>query len=317
MIKTMKPLKPHALKKGDVIGIVSPASAPSTSEKIEKGVAYLEKLGYRVKLGKHILSQKGYLAGEDKDRADDFNSMIHDKSVKAIFCSRGGYGTPRILSLIDYKAMRKNPKIIVGYSDITALQLAIWKTIKLVTFSGPMLAVEMWNNIDSFTEEHFWRMITSTKKVGVLANPIDDSLIVFGNRNANGTLLGGNFALVMSIFGTQYFPDIKNAILFLEDTDEAPHRVDRMLVQLESAGVYKKIAGLVFGRFTDCVPSDPKEPHLNIDEIIDDYAKRSKLPVLINFLYGHVAKKLTMPIGLRARLDINKQNIQVLESAVE
>lgn len=164
-------IKPKHLRKGDLIGLVAPASTPFPDEKIEKGAAYLEQLGYRIKFGKHIRDIHGYFAGMDEERAADFNDMVRDKQVKAIFSIRGGYGTPRLLQMIDYRSLKQNPKIIVGYSDITALQLAIFRKVGLVTFSGPMTGVEMWKGMDPYTEEHFWRVLTSTKKVGLLENP--------------------------------------------------------------------------------------------------------------------------------------------------
>src|SRR5688572_15809834 len=169
----MKALKPPKLRKGDVIGLVSPAGTP-TRDKIQASVKYLESLGYKVQLGQHVSKAWGYLAGTDEERADDFNRMIRDPEVKAIFALRGGYGTPRILPLIAYRTLAREPKIISGFSDITALQLAIYRKCRLVTFSGPMPAVEFWKNPDPFTEENFWRLLTSTKPVGPLANPLEE-----------------------------------------------------------------------------------------------------------------------------------------------
>src|SRR3990172_4036260 len=151
----MKPIKPTALKRGDVIGVIAPASAPVSQEKIDKGAEYLERLGYRVKLGKNVRSLRGFLAGTDEERADDINAMFADREVRAIIAVRGGYGTPRLLPKINYSVVRRNPKILVGYSDLTALQLALFKKTGLVSFSGPMVGVEMFNGIDAFTEEHF------------------------------------------------------------------------------------------------------------------------------------------------------------------
>jgi muramoyltetrapeptide carboxypeptidase len=309
-------IKPPRLRNGDVIGLVAPASEPSNEEKIIKGAEYIEKLGYRVKLGKHIRNQYGFLAGTDKERASDFNGMVHDKNVKAIFSIRGGYGTPRLLQMIDYRGLKKNPKIIVGYSDITALQLAIFRKIGLVTFSGPMTGVEMWKEIDPYTEENFWRQITSSKKIGLLKNPDDEPLRILNSGRTQGRLLGGNFSLLLSLMNTPFLPDLRKSILVLEDVEEAPHRIDRMLAQLLNAGVLKNLAGLVFGKFTDCKPNDPKEPHFTIEEIQDEYAKKIKCPVISNLQYGHIPRKLTLPIGLQAKLGTKHNRIEVLDSGV-
>lgn len=309
-------LKPPRLRKGDTIGLVSPASPPSSGEKIEKGVRYLEHLGYRVEVGKHVLDQNGYLAGSDEDRAADFNAMIRAKTVKAVFAIRGGYGTPRILPLIDFAALRRNPKILVGYSDLTALQLAAYRKMGLVTFSGPMAGVEMWNGIDPYTEEHFWRLITSAAPPGVLANPPEENLGFSGSRNVSGKLLGGNLSLVISILATPYSPQYERSLLVLEEVDEAPHRVDRMFTQLFHSGILNKISALILGHFTDCRPVDPSKPSLTVDQVLRDVINKLSIPVIINLQYGHIPKKLTIPFGIRARLHPSESLLEIRESAV-
>jgi muramoyltetrapeptide carboxypeptidase len=309
-------IKPPRLHKGSIIGLVAPASTPSTEEMIEKGAVYLEKLGYRVKFGKHIRKTNGYLAGTDEERTADFNDMVHDKEVKAIVAIRGGYGTPRILQMIDYRSLKQNPKIIAGYSDITALQLAIFRKIGLVTFSGPMIGTDMWKGIDPYTEENFWRLITSTKKIGVLENPNGEPLKILRQGKAHGQLLGGNFSLLACLMGTPFLPILRDSILVIEDVEEAPHRIDRMLAQLHNAGVLQDIAGLVFGKFTECNPGNPSEPHLTIDQIQKEYAEKIKCPVVANFQYGHIPRKLTVPIGIQAILNTKQNKIEILESAV-
>lgn len=312
----MKTLKAPRLRRGDCIGLVSPASAPSSQEKIDKGVRYLEGLGYHVKVGRHVMDEHGYLAGSDQHRAEDFNAMVRDPAVRAIIAIRGGYGTPRILHLIDYAAVRKTPKIIVGYSDITALQLALYRKTGLITFSGPMAGVEMWDSIDPFTEEHFWQMVTSTKKAGVMKNPPGEPIVGVNPGRARGVLLGGNLSLLMSLMATPYAPSFHSAILLAEDVDEAPHRVDRMFTQLFHAGILRNIAGLLLGKFTDCVPSDPSRPHLTIDEVLKQMLLNVRCPVLVNVQYGHIPKKLTLPIGVLASLDSRTGRLTLLEGAV-
>ena len=312
----MKILKPPRLRKGDLIGIISPASTPSAQEKIDLGVRYLERLGYRVKIGKHVMAQHGYLAGTDEQRAEDLNDMLRDRAVRAIFAVRGGYGTPRLLHLVDYRAVRRDPKIVVGYSDLTGLQLALYRRAGLVTFSGPMVAVEMWDSIDPFTEEHFWSVITSPARIGPLKNPDGELLTPYNRGKASGRLLGGNFSLLASLLGTRFMPNLRHAILVLEDVDEAPHRVDRMFAQLYHAGITTAINGLVLGTFTDCVPSDPTKPHLTISQVIEDAIQRVRCPVLSNLQYGHIAKKLTLPFGVEALLDSRTCTLKIREGAV-
>jgi muramoyltetrapeptide carboxypeptidase len=313
----MNIIKPTRLRKGDLIGLVAPASTPSSEETIQKGAGYLERLGYHVKLGTFIRSEHGYLAGIDENRAADFNEMVRDKNVKAIFAIRGGYGTPRILQMIDYRSLKANPKIIVGHSDLTGLQLAVFRKTGLVTFSGPMTGVEMWKGIDPYTEEHLWRLLTSTKNIGVLNNPKDEPLKILKDGNARGQLIGGNLSLLACLMGTSFQPKLKGSILFIEDVEEAPHRVDRMLAQLLNAGVLPTLAALVFGKFTDCDPSDANKPYLTIDQVQKEYAEKIKCPVLANLQYGHIARKLTIPIGVQAVIQTEKRGVNILEGAVE
>jgi muramoyltetrapeptide carboxypeptidase len=313
----MNIIKPPKLRSGDTIGLIAPASTPTPDEKIEKGVHYLEQLGYRVTVGKHVSDQHGYLAGTDKYRAADVNAMIRNDDVKAIFCIRGGYGTPRILPLVDYRSLKRHPKIIVGYSDITAMQLAVFRKTGLVTFSGPMTGTDMWNNFDSYTEEHFWRTLTSNKKIGVLKNCDDDPAQVLRTGKASGIILGGNLSLFTGTMGTPFMPALRNSILVLEDIDEEPHRIDRMLAQLYNSGALCSAAALVFGKFTDCVPDDVNEPHLTTEQVQEEYVQKIKCPAIRNFQYGHIPRKLTIPLGLQAILDAKRGILNVLESGVK
>ena len=312
----MNIIKPPKLCSGDLIGLIAPASTPTPDEKIEKGVYYLERLGYRVIIGKHVSDQHGYLAGTDTDRAADVNAMIRNNEVKAIFCIRGGYGTPRILPLVNYRLLKQHPKIIVGYSDITALQLAVFRKTGLITFSGPMTGTDMWKDFDSYTEEHFWRTLTSNKKIGVLKNSDDDPAQVLRAGNANGPMLGGNLSLFTSLMGTSFMPVLRNSILILEDIDEEPHRIDRMLAQLLNSSVLRNAAALVFGKFTDCLPDEPSDPHLTTEQVQEEYTQKIKCPVIRNFQYGHLPRRLTIPFGLQAAIDAKHGTLHVPESGV-
>jgi muramoyltetrapeptide carboxypeptidase len=311
----MKILKPPALKKGDVIGIVSPASSPDDFTRIEQGVKYLESLGYRVKLGKHIFKRYGYLSSTDDERADDLNEMFADEKVKAIICVRGGYGTPRLLDKVDYNLIKKKPKIFVGYSDITALQLAIFKKTGLVTFSGPMLAVDIYSNFDSFAEEFFWRILTSREKKIEIKNPNGVELNTLKSGKATGTLLGGNLSLIASIMGTKYQPSFNDSVLVIEDIGEEPYRIDRYLSQLKNSGVLYKINACILGQFTDCAPKEP-EKSLTLEQIFNDYLGNLKIPVISNLSYGHIPQKLTLPLGARVRVDAKRQKITIIESVL-
>ena len=311
-----KILKPKSLKKNATIGVVSPASRPTDESRYKKGIDYLINLGYNVVESKHVLQEYGYLAGKDENRAQDLNLMLNDSQIDAIFCSRGGYGTPRIINDLDFEAIRKNPKVFVGYSDITSINLAILAQTGLITFSGPMVAVEMGKGIDPFTEDNFWKTLTSQEKLGLLNNPVGQKLEVYKQGKAKGRLIGGCLSLINTMMGTPYFPDFDGAILFIEDIDEEPYRVDRYLAQFKMAGILDNIAGLVIGQFVDCDPSDPDKPYLNLSQIFDDYFSDLNIPIIANFAYGHVAVKNTMAVGVEAELDTEKGGLIISESAV-
>ena len=309
-------LKAPRLRKRDVIGLVSPASPPSSPEKIDGAVKYLENRGYEVIVGKHVLDVHGYLAGTDKDRLADLNRFIQDEKVKAIIAVRGGYGTPRLLDGVDYDALKKNPKVIVGYSDLTGLQSAIFTKTGLITLSGPMGGVEMWDAIDPFTEENFWRMVESPEAPGPLVNPEEEPVHTVKGGTAEGLLLGGNLSLLVSLFGTPYLSSLGGAIVTLEDVDEAPHRIDRMFTQMRHAGVWEEAAAVVFGAFTDCVPTEPEKPHFTVEDLQKEFAHHVNGPVLANLQYGHISRKLTMPLGARCKVDGEKGLLEVLEPVV-
>ncbi|MBL1212879.1 MAG: LD-carboxypeptidase [Ignavibacteriae bacterium] len=312
----MKLQKPKKLSKGDLIGIISPASNPDDLSKIDKGVQYLEKLGYNVEVGKNVGQRRGYLAGDDKQRLDDLHSMFKNKQVKAIINVRGGYGSGRLLDKIDFNLIKRNPKIFVGYSDITALQMAMLKKAGLVTFAGPMLAVDFYGKINSYTEENFWKLLTASKKIGKLHNPENESFYVLNKGRAEGSLVGGNLALITSLMGTDYQPNFKNTILMLEEIGEVPYRIDRMFNQLKLGKVFNQVNGIILGRFVDCYEEDSDKETLTLNEIIEDYLAELKLPIIYNFKHGHVKQNMTVPFGLNCKLNSSRKFVEITESAV-
>ena len=309
-------VKPKRLKQGDVIGIISPASSPDDLTKINHGVEYLEKIGYRVEIGKNVGSQEGYLAGSDLQRLSDLHEMFHNKNVKAIFSIRGGYGSGRLLDKIDYKLIRNNPKIFVGYSDITALQMAFFAKTGLVTFGGPMVAVDFHDEISPFTEEVFWRTITSNKKIGRIQNPRKEKFYLLNKGRGQGRLLGGNLSILTSLMGTEYLPKLKDSILLLEDVNEAPYRIDRMLNQLRLAKILKQVSGIILGHFVDCYETDPAKRSFTLNEVIIEYFQNSQLPVLYNVKHGHIKENITIPYGVKCVLNATRGFIEITENAV-
>jgi len=309
-------LKPKPIERRATIGVVSPASRPLDDEQYYQGIDYLKNLGYNIIESEHVLDQYGYLAGSDENRAQDINLMFCDPQVDAIICSRGGYGTPRILERLDYETIQKNPKIFVGYSDITSLSLAIWQKTGLITFSGPMVAVEMGKGIDPFTEDNFWEIISQTNPIGKLTNPENDPIQIVKPGKAKGRLLGGCLSLINVVLGTPFCPDFNGAILFIEDVEEEPYRIDRYLAQLKMAGILDVISGLVLGKFVDCVPGELEKPYLELDQIFQDYFADLNIPVIANFAYGHIPVKHTLPIGIEAELDTDQGGLILIEGAV-
>ena len=309
-------IKPIRLITGEKIGIISPASSPDDLTKINSGVKYLEKLGYRVEVGKNVGSQEGYLAGSDTQRLADLHYMFKNKQIKAIFSIRGGYGSGRLLDKIDYKLIRNNPKIFVGYSDINALQLAFFAKAGLITFAGPMVAVDFHDEVSAFTEEGFWRTITSNKKIGKLLNPRKEKFYVLNKGRATGRILGGNLSLLNSLMGTEYLPKLKDAILLLEDIHEAPYRIDRMLNQLRLTKILKQIRGIILGHFVDCVESDPTKQTFTLNEVIVEYFQGQKIPVLYNVKHGHIKDNITIPYGIKCVLNASRAYIEIPENAV-
>lgn len=313
----MRLIKPKKLTKGDLIGIISPASTPEDLSKIEKGVAYFESLGYQVEVGKNIGKERGYLAGEDEERLDDLHYMFGKKEVKAIMCTRGGYGSARLLNKINFNLIRQNPKIFVGYSDINALQLAFMQKAKLVTFGGPMVATDFSDKINKKVEENFWQILTSSRKIGKICNPNAEKFYVLNKGRGEGRVIGGNLSILISIMGTEYFPPLKDSILLLEEINEAPYRVDRMFNQLKLAKAFRQVKGVILGRFVDCYETDSDKKTLSLNEVIADYFTNLKIPVLYNVKYGHIKDTITIPFGVKCKVNSSRGFIEFMEGAVK
>jgi muramoyltetrapeptide carboxypeptidase len=311
----MKILKPHALKKGDVIGICAPASAIENTGRFDRGVRYLERLGYRVELGKNIFRRRGYLAGTDRQRADDINALFRNKQVKAIFAARGGYGCQRLLPLIDYRIVRANPKILVGYSDITALHLGIFAKTGLVGFSGPMVASDFGKKFDGPAEERFWRSVTSTHHLPPIEASRPVRLASPIQTVSSGRILGGNLSLVASAVGTPYFPSIGGILLLLEEIDERPYRIDRLLQQMSLAGLFRRTSGLVLGTFVGCTPQKGKSS-LSLHQMFAEIFSKYPHPVASEIRYGHIRNSLTVPIGITARIEPRQNRVVFTEPAL-
>lgn len=313
-------LKPQPLIKGDCVGLVAPASPVFEPSDIQEGVRNLEKLGFRVKIGKFIGRKWGYLAGTDQERAHDLMAMFLDPEVKAIIALRGGYGSIRILPYLDYVAIRQNPKILIGYSDITSLHLAVHKLAGIVTFHG---AVAL-STFNEYSSKYFFRTLGG----GDATIEIDDSpsaspLVIVPDGappRVQAPLIGGNLTLVAATLATPYEIETAGKILFIEEVGEEPYSVDRMLAQLDQAGKIRKAAAILIDRCSKCKPADYKpafENTLSIEEIIQDRFGKCGVPVLYGLAIGHVADKPVLPLGIEAAIDLQKKKIMLTEPAVQ
>lgn len=294
-------VKPHKLKPGSNIGVIAPASSCYNEESIYSGLNFLKETGFNVIVGDTVYKRNGYLSGSDSERADDINKFFRRKDIDGIICLRGGYGTLRILNMLDYDAISQNPKVFVGYSDITAIHIAINRLCRIVTFHGPMIS-SLSSEMDEFTKQSLFRTITASETPGEVKNPEGQGPIkIMTGGSSEGELIGGNLSLITSSIGTPYEIDTCGKILLLEDVGEEPYRVDRMLTQLLLAGKLQSCAGIILGQWTDCEPKHP-ETSLSLGEVLEDRLSNLGIPVLYNLSCGHGNVKITIPLGVEATI---------------
>ena len=291
---------PRPLTPAGRVAVAAPASAALRPADAEAGAAALRARGLAVETAFPEGGPCGYLAGSDAARADALNALLRRDDLDAVVCLRGGYGLLRILDRIDYAAARAHPKLVVGYSDVTALHLALYAHAGLPGLSGPMAAPD-WPHLGAEAEAQFWALAGGAAPVEIVG-PGGEPLTTLQEGEAEGVLLGGNLALTAALLGTPYLPRLDGAVLFLEDVGEPPYRIDGMLARLRLAGVLDRLGGLVFGLFTGAdVPAG--RPSLSVDEVLAHYATFVNGPVATGLVYGHVPQKATVPVGVRARLE--------------
>ncbi len=307
--------RPPALLPPARIGIAAPASAPLDPDALDRGIAVLRSRGFDVVHEPPVEAPVGYLAAPDAVRAESLNRLLRRDDIHAIVCARGGYGTLRLLDRLDYGAARRHPKLLVGYSDITALQLALYRHAGWTSISGPMAAVE-WPDPDPWSERRFLELAR-----GVVPSPLDNPdgspLQVLTPGHAEGVLLGGNLTMIVRLVGTPYLPSLDGAVLFFEDVGEPPYRVDALLAQLHLAGHLDRLAGVVVGGFTEADPPAGR-PSLTLEQVLRDRFAGSAYPVATGLRYGHFPVKTSVPIGVRARLaaDDGQAFLHLLEPVV-
>ncbi len=314
-------LKARALRPGDTVGLVSPSTYVADPNQLINMELTAQMFGWKTKVGKQVGRREARLGENIPDRIADLHEMFADKEVKGIICVRGGYGSPQLLDGLDYDLIRRNPKVLLGYSDITGLHLAIHQKTGLVTFHGP-------TGLSPFTDfsQNWFKRAIDTKPMGVLGNPTEQNsfrpahpLRAIKSGKAKGRLIGGNLTLVSCLMGTPYEPDVRGKILFLEDVGEEPYRIDRMLQQLALAGKFDQCAGVVIGECVDCGPRQ-FEPSITFNytlgEVLDRVFSRVKVPVFHGLLIGHTADQITLPVGVMASMDADRKELIIEESAV-
>jgi len=308
--------KPKALKIGDTIGLVAPSSALKHADWLQKSIKILEGQGFKLVIGESCGKKYGYLSGSDDIRAADINKMFGDSSLHGVFCLKGGYGTPRILDMLDYEMIKKNPKVFIGYSDITAIHIALNQKCNLITFHGPMVASDMLEGFDKFSKESYLNALTKAEPLGQMNNPVGFKLGCLSPGKSMGILVGGNLSLVAATIGTPYEIDTLGKILFLEDVDEFTYSVDRMLTQLRLSGKLKDCLGIVLGNFNNCLPQYVGFNH-TLMEVFNDIIVDANKPTIYNFMAGHCTPKITIPLGAEALLDADNCTLTLIESALE
>lgn len=315
-------IRPPVLKEGSTIGIVAPASGVNSGD-VSSAISRLKGLGFNVVAGRNLTKGFGYLAARDEVRAEEFMRFIRDPKIDCVMSVRGGYGVMRILPMLDFDVIRANPKVIIGYSDITALVNAVYKLSGMIAFHGPMAT----SGYDAYTTDSFKRTLMQAAPAGEFAESDEYSGSSFSDARAStivpgkatGRLVGGNLSLVSDTMGTPYEVDLAGKILFLEEIAEEPYRVDRMLTQLVLSGQLAKCAGVALGRFTKCeAPRRGGEfqVSLSIEQVIRNTVEPLGIPTVYGLSIGHISKKLTVPIGATATLNATKKTLTIDEAAV-
>lgn len=297
---------PEHLQKGDTVGVIAPAGPPNQKD-LHDAVSFLENLGLRVKFGQYITSEYGYLAGVDGERLSDLHKMIGDPQIRGIFFARGGYGTGRIADRIDYELVKRHPKIIWGYSDITYLHTAIRQKTGLITFHGPMVATDMANKqFDDKSKAMFNQLFKPTE---LHYTEAFSTLTTLVEGQATGEIVGGNLSLIISTLGTPFEIETEGKLLLIEDVGEMPYRVDSMLNQLTLSGKLQKLAGIIIGDFSIAEPGD--KPSLFLDEVFRHYFADLGCPVMSGFKIGHCFPHFALPLGADATLDTKSKTLTI------
>ena len=316
-----KPLvRPPRLARGSRVALVAPAGPLLELDDIARAEALCRALDYEPILGPHARGHYGYFSGTDEERLGDLNAALRDSAIDAVWCLRGGYGVTRILDGIDFDALARRPRPVIGYSDITALLAAVVGCARMVAFHAPTARAEM----PLFTRRHFAMVLAAAEPAGLLEPlvPPADVLVprthrvtALGGGRAEGVLAGGNLTLLQCLIGTRYFPDLDGALLVLEDVNEDLYRIDRMLAHLRAVGALAHLRGVLVGRFTG-LKRHMEDGSFGVDQVLTHYFAPLGVPVLYGLPIGHIDDQWTLPLGVRARMDADAGSVELLEAAV-
>ena len=314
------PLRPPALAPGCRVALVAPSAALLERDDLRRAEALCRALGFEPVLGAHAGARHGYFAGTDAERLADLTGALRDPSIDAVWCIRGGVGLTRILDDIDFEALARRPRAVIGFSDVTALLAGVRGVSGVIAFHAPMARAPM----PEFSRVHFLRVLAGAEPAGRLTAlpqpsdvllPVENRVVAIRGGQAEGPLVGGNLTLLQHLVATRYFPELEGALLFLEDVGEALYRVDRMLAQLRTIGALARVAGVIVGRFTE-MRRETGDGAFGFDEVLEHYFGGLGVPVLIGAPIGHIDAQWTVPIGVRARLDADAGDVELLEAAV-
>ena len=315
--------KPKRLEPGSRIGIIAPASPPEDPETIDKCVEAVRSLGFEPVLSANACARAGYLAGSDQERAADLMTMVRDSSIDGIFPVRGGYGTARILNDLDYFEIHRHAKPFIGYSDITSLHCAFYQSARIVSFHGPNIDGAMVKPDDNeFTLAKAMAALTSPEPPGDICDGYDEkdeNVYTITEGKATGQLIGGNLTILTTVIATAYQPSFLNKILFIEDINEVPYRMDRYLTFLDNAGILNQVAGIAIGQCRGCDIPEGKEKRpgeLDLEGVFRDRLGHLKIPVVAGLPFGHVRHNATIPMGVQATLDTSRKTLIIEEAGV-
>ncbi|HLU22335.1 MAG TPA: LD-carboxypeptidase [Bacillaceae bacterium] len=289
------------LNKGDTVGLTAPAG-PVKADKLEAAINVIKEMGFEVEIGQTcFVNYGGYLAGPPELRARELNAMFANPNISAIFCLRGGYGSPQLLHMLDYELIFRHPKLFIGYSDITALHIALQQQSKLATIHGPMPASDL-IEADEFTKANLQNVLMHPRQLRVMKNPGEKQIGCLVPGFAQGILTGGNLTLITSLLGTPYEIETNGKILFLEDIAEEPYKIDRMLTQLALAGKFSDVAGIILGTWTNCTSKEGQES-FQVEDLFEKIIAPYNKPTIYNVQAGHCKPALTLPFGEVAYVD--------------